>query len=370
MNHITKKIGIIITIPILLIFILTAVLYLPAVQNKAKEIAVRYASKATGMNISIEKIRLSFPLDLTVSGVGVTNTSTDTLLAVEKLVVRIKMLPLIKQKIELDELTLQHTQLNSDTLIPNLKIKGYIGSLYVNAKNIDLKTEKATINKAVLQNSSLSLIMDSTSAPTDTTSAPVNWKISIDDATISDLSAKIKLPADSVPWISKIEKTSLIEAAIDLGASRYSSAHFELLNGAVDYEGLLSISDINIDIDSVFNEGITTHALLKQFSLKEARGWSITKTQGKLQMDSSQLWINDFQLFTPYSSVLFDAKGATHAIQQGGKGLLDVSFNASIGKEDLLPALTDSLQHIFKNNFPNHPLKLKAAVSGNMNRFN
>lgn len=369
MNHTIKKIGIIVAIPIFLIFILSALLYLPVVQNKAKEIAVRYATKATGMNIEVDKIRLSFPLDLAISGVEVTNASTDTLLAVEKLIVRIKMLPLIKKEVVLDELTLQRAQINSDTLLSDLRVKGYVEKLYIQAHSIDLVDEKAIINKVTLDNSHLSLVMDSTSTPKDSTSTPMRWKIVVDNAAISQLNAEIELPEDSIPWRGSVENATLIGGMIDLGKTYYAAKHFDLINGSVDYDNLVGISDLNIDMDSLLSEGVDAKILLNKLSLKEVRGWEITEMHGALRMDSTQLWVDDMQIRTPYSSILFNAKGASNALKPGKNGLLDASFNASIGKEDLLPILADSQQVDFKKNFPVKPLSLRAAVSGNMDRL-
>ena len=75
-----KRIGVICLIPIALVLLLSILLYIPPFQNFAVRKATEYAGKATGMQIGIEQIRLSFPLDLTVKGVEVVNPPADTLL--------------------------------------------------------------------------------------------------------------------------------------------------------------------------------------------------------------------------------------------------------------------------------------------------
>ena len=64
-----KRIGIVLLIPVVLILLVSVLLYIPPVQNFAVKQAAYYAGKATGMQIGIERIRLSFPLNLTVRGV-------------------------------------------------------------------------------------------------------------------------------------------------------------------------------------------------------------------------------------------------------------------------------------------------------------
>ena len=78
-----KRIGVICLIPIALVLLLSILLYIPPFQNFAVRKATEYAGKVTGMQIGIEQIRLSFPLDLTVKGVEVVNPPADTLLSLQ-----------------------------------------------------------------------------------------------------------------------------------------------------------------------------------------------------------------------------------------------------------------------------------------------
>ena len=52
--------------PIILFVILMILLYVPPVQNFIRKQATAIASDATGMNISVERIDLRFPLNLLV----------------------------------------------------------------------------------------------------------------------------------------------------------------------------------------------------------------------------------------------------------------------------------------------------------------
>ena len=77
--------------PIILFVILMILLYVPPVQNFIRKQATAIASDATGMNISVERIDLRFPLNLLVSGVQVVQRADsaadvqhpDTLLSLE-----------------------------------------------------------------------------------------------------------------------------------------------------------------------------------------------------------------------------------------------------------------------------------------------
>ena len=63
--------------PIILFVILMILLYVPPVQNFIRKQATAIASDATGMNISVERIDLRFPLNLLVRGVQVVQSEND-----------------------------------------------------------------------------------------------------------------------------------------------------------------------------------------------------------------------------------------------------------------------------------------------------
>lgn len=89
--------GIVLASPVILFIILCILIYIPPVQNFIVDKAASYASQATGMHIHIQRISLSFPLNLVVHETSVTNQK-DTLLNVEELTVKIQLLPLIKNR--------------------------------------------------------------------------------------------------------------------------------------------------------------------------------------------------------------------------------------------------------------------------------
>ena len=115
--------------PIILFVILMILLYVPPVQNFIRKQATAIASDATGMNISVERIDLRFPLNLLVRGVEVIQ-QPDTLLSLESLNVRVQAWPLLKGKVEVDEVTLSQVAVNSANLIEGMQIKGVLGRFF------------------------------------------------------------------------------------------------------------------------------------------------------------------------------------------------------------------------------------------------
>ena len=109
-KKILKWTGVAILAPILLVVLLAILLYIPPIQNWAVKEVASYASNKTGMNISVEHVRLVFPLDLGVEGLRVIQQNDslpqvkDTVADVKNIVVNVQLMPLLHSKVEIDAL--------------------------------------------------------------------------------------------------------------------------------------------------------------------------------------------------------------------------------------------------------------------------
>ena len=65
---------------VLVLVLLPMLLYIPFIQNYAKNIACEQVSEATGWDVSVDRLLLKFPLDLSVDGVLVLDEQRDTMI--------------------------------------------------------------------------------------------------------------------------------------------------------------------------------------------------------------------------------------------------------------------------------------------------
>ena len=185
--------------PIILFAILMVLLYIPPVQNLIRKQATAIASEATGMDISVERIDLRFPLNLLVRGVQViqpiqadkqissapgdslaVKQTPDTLLTLESLNVRVQAWPLIRGQVEVDEVTVNGVFLNSADLIEGIRIRGVLGRFFLESHGIDLKKEDAVINRVELSDTHMLVVMnDTTTAEPDTATTALSWKVAL-----------------------------------------------------------------------------------------------------------------------------------------------------------------------------------------------
>ena len=157
MKKFIKWIGIAVLIPILLCLLLTVLIYLPPVQNWAVKKVAAIASEKTGMEISVGHVSLAFPLDLQLDDFKAIKQNDslpqvrDTIADVHRLVADVRLLPLFRSRVVIDELSFHQARINTNGFISDLRIKGDLQELWLSSKGIDLDKETVEVNGARLQ---------------------------------------------------------------------------------------------------------------------------------------------------------------------------------------------------------------------------
>ena len=218
MNVWVKRIGCILAVPFLLVLLLSVMLYVPVVQDWAVRQATRYASQATGMQIHIERIRLSFPLRLNVHGVEVVQAEADTLLSLGDLDVHVRPWPLFSQEVLVEAIQLSDMHVDTRELLDGLTIKGHIHELYAHADRISLASERATLNQFSLSDAAVTLLLtDTTSQPDTVTTAPLHWILSLEQIELKRVAVALQMPLDTLQMAGFIADARLQEGLVDLG---------------------------------------------------------------------------------------------------------------------------------------------------------
>lgn len=388
-----KRILWVLLTPILLFFVLMVLLYVPPVQSFICRKAMVLASEATGMDIRVGRIGLRFPLNLRVNEVLVTQpadtTGTtpaftpDTLLNLQELDVRIQAWPLLKGRVEIDNVSLAGVQLNSGSLIPGMSVQGTLGSFILKSHGVDLNREEVVLNKVSLADTHVALqLCDTTPAAPDTVSAPLRWKLSLHDLQLKDVSVDLQMPLDSLSLKTRIPYAQVAEAHADPAGNAYGWQRFLLEKASVKYDvgtppadsllksnGLnpshLALRDIRVSIDSVYYAGRDLRALVRECALQERCGLSISTLTTRLQSDSTTLRIPYFNLQTPHSEIALTAQTYWQLLDIPTTGHLSTRLNARIGKQDVM-LLLGRVPKAFKESYPFHPMLIRAGTEGNL----
>lgn len=290
--------------PVILFLLLTLLLYLPPVQRWAVGIATHYASESTGMDISIEDVRLRFPLDLQLGGVMAVQPNDsmpqqkDTLINAERIICEVQLRPLLHSDVQVDILQMNNVSMNTSTLIPDCRVKGRVGNMLLTSHGIDLKRDTMLLNKAVLDDANLDICLADT-AQEDTIKKPnPDWKIRIQNLDITNSHVLLHMPGDTLNIAADVPSFVARDAFLDLYENAYFISSANLKQGIVTYDNRFKVKqqgfDANHLVISDFNVGLDSIAVtLPDISLKfracngrEASGIAVRSLTGTISMDS------------------------------------------------------------------------------------
>ena len=351
MKRILKWIGIAVMTPVLLFIILAVLLYLPPVQNWAVKKVAAIASEKTGMEITIEHVNLEFPLDLGIEGLRALHTRPalpsgssgsdslpdvkDTIADIRKLVVDVKLRPLFRHQVIIDELSLQQAKINTNGFISDLRIKGEMQELWLSSKGIDLKKETAMVNGARMRDGWLDINLTDTAA-VDTTASTAKWVIKADSISLSNTRLTINMPDDSLHMATHFGEAVARDVSIDIAQKTYQVGDIDWQNGSITYNN----------------------------------SWAqkITRLKGGVKIDSTSVSLPNLILKTPDSDIEGELAMDFNAFDEQHPGLMKMRLNAQLGKQDLLQFMGE-MPRKFTERFPDRPLSIKGSINGNMKQM-
>ena len=374
-----------VAIPIVLFLILVVLLYCPPVQNWAVKRVASYVSQKMGMNITVDRVRLVFPLDLGVEGVRVLQANdsiagqTDTIANVGRIVANVQLIPLLSNKVEVDELSLHDVQMNTANLVHEARIKGKVGLLLVQSRGVDLNSKTIRVNQAQLKDANISVELSDT-VPPDTTKTPVYWKIKVDKLQIEHSKALLRTPRDSMAVLVVLPKLDAKNGYFDLYKNLYRLETLDWQNGSLNYdqtyklrtEGLdpnhIHLTELNLGIDSFYFCQPELKMNLRVCAFKEKSGVRVNHLSGHVALDSTRIALPNLELRTPESSLTAKFNMDMNAFDEVNPGKLYVALHASLGKADLLRAM-GGMPEGFRKAFPNYPLRIDGVAKGNKERI-
>lgn len=378
--------------PLALFLTLMVLLYVPAVQNYACDKAASVMSESLGMDISIGRIDLRFPLNLLARDVSVRGADTsdgmdadeDELFYLGSMNVRVQALPLIKGRVEVDDITLKDVRANTRDLIDGVKVKGTVGLLSLISHGVDLNTQDVFVDDLELSDSDLYVELFDAQTPKDTTSSEIPWKIRIGSVLISDLATTFSMP--SMPLLAQVrlERASLSEGLVDLSDGTYqvdglnlssSLLHVDMdsIGQSPDSVGMdfshIRLSDLNVRVDSFYMHDQIIRGSLSTFNLKEAMGLEISSLTTRFNVDDRLIRVPSLRLETPTSWAEASALVPWTAMSSNAQNVdsLEAVIRAQLSKQDLL-LLSGLSQTDMGKLYPEAPLKLNLNVDGGLSR--
>ena len=372
--------------PILLMLLLCVLIYLPPVQKYAVDKTAEILSEEMDMDVTVGGVYLRFPLDLTISDMRALQDG-DTIVDVRRLDISVKARPLLDSKVEVDGIRLSDAKLNTKELIEAVSIRGTLKELSLDSHSTDLKQELAVVNKALVCGADLVVLLaDSVSADT-TESAPVNWRVRLDDVRLHDVKAQVRLaPSADSTWVMAHVSDAFATGLLDLGREEYAihklivdktSASFDLmsqprLSGQLD-PSHLSFHDIGVEVDTFIYKGTGEMSLnLTHLEAREASGLVLADVHGPVLMDSLSLHLPRLEVTTADSKLALAYSMDMNTFDEHSPGSLSLVAEGQLGKDDIIyftrmggEATTDVCT-MMAQTLPSLPTQLQLKAKGNM----
>ena len=172
---------------LLVLLLVPALLYVPAVQDLARRRAVAYASRTLGMEVSVERIRLAFPLRLTVDNTLLADR-TDTLLRCGRLSLDAALWPLIRKEVVIRSFALERVAAHYKDTLAGMDLRLAAGELSLEAVRADLSANTAGISRLVLADADIRLnLTEAAPAEKKESAAALPWTVGLDRIAVSSL---------------------------------------------------------------------------------------------------------------------------------------------------------------------------------------
>lgn len=373
-----------------LIILAFVALYVPAVQDYAIGKVLDSVNAGGEMTISLDRARLSFPLNLRVDNLMI-KQKEDTMVTARKVRASLGLMPLFRGRVGIDDVevdSLVYSMGNADSV---MQLGARVSLFRLSDSSVRLSDMDIDLGEALLDGGDVSLDIrrDTTAvAPADTASAPMEMNIlahtivlrnigyrmtmegtidsldvtlksaalregkinmaqqniDIQEVAIDSVTAGYYTPAvpapsqstDSVaslPWTVQVQKILLSRSFATYATS-----------GAVPAPGFdpsyIQVSGINIEVDSLYNRGTAIRVPLRKLEGTERCGVNL-RAKGLFSMDSTAMYADSFNITTGFSGITLNAMMGMGDMTADPNLPLRLNARARLAQIDLIKMFPD-----------------------------
>ena len=423
-RKVMKIVGWTLGVLLALVVLLPLSLYIPWVQNVVKNYACEWASDATGMDISIERILIKFPLDVSVDGVRILDQQRDTMLLADNLTAGVAFMPLLKLQVQVDEAELTRAYYKMHAEDSSLHLKARIDYALVREIGVDLNRNAVTVGDGLIRGGDVSLDYLSYKVIEEPdTAATAPWHIELGKIAIEDINYEMQMMPTIERLSTHLARAELNGGVVDTGdkivditsldidsvdcsyyypsaamAKRYdaehppvSDVHYEpadttpwrvtggnlslsgssavyAVSGKSPASGLdmehLAVTGVNIEIDSLSNEGVKTALNIRNLTAHERCGLDLRSGKGYVALDENSITARGVELKTMMSDLKLDAYLDNTFLENGNTtGRASLKTDMNIALQEVTMAMPGFLPLL--DNVPQRkPLSVHGVMSG------
>ena len=373
----------IVATPVILFLILIALLYCPPVQNWAVKRVTAYVSDKTGMEVSIERVNLSFPLDFQLDGLKMLRPNDsipnkkDTVADVHRLVANVDLLPLLKSRVEVNELTFTKLKANTVNFIGDLRVRGDLQRLHIVSHAVNLVGDSIRVNKADIEGGWIDIALGDT-VPDDPNKQKPLWRINIDKLNLTKTDFRLHMPGDTMSVRANFKKAMATGTELLLHDNIYKVANVDWQGGELSYDqnyvrhassgfdaAHITMQDVNLGLDSFLYAAPKIRLRVRTANMKEKSGLIVKDFRGPFSMDSTSINLPDMYFRLPNTELSGRFMMDMNAFADKNPGQISTQLDGFLRLEDLRSFLTSVPKNIYQA-IPNQRIIVKGQLEGNL----
>ena len=389
---------------LLLVLLIPALLYIPAVQDFIRGKAVGYASEALGMELSVGRIRLAFPLRLTVEETLLVDRA-DTLVDCGKLSVDVALWPLIRKEVVVRSFELDRVAAHYRDSTGGLDMRIAAGQLALEEARADLRAQTAGIARIALSDGDIFLdLTESAPAEKADSTAPSAWSFDIRQISIGNTAFGMRTAPAATELSVRLADGEIEACRVGLGSQQVDVKSVLLDRGAYSYltapanpeqepaaepaspddatpslpwtvrvgsvaltdnraeygtlghrpaagfdPAFIALSALDLTIDSVYNRGADIALQIRRLAFTERSSLAVRDASGRFEMDSTGIALSGFELETRYSQLRAELSAGPGILRMEPATPLSADLSATVNTQEIAalyptaipPALND-----------------------------
>ena len=388
-----------------MVLLVLVLIYTPFVQDWAKDFALEKVNQSTGMTISADKLRITFPADIQLQDAVVVDAAGDTMVVVGRADVSARLLPLLGGDIKVDDVCAENVRYRLNAPDSALYLTAQVDQACVSSATLDLASALIDVDEVSLDGGRVHLALgEDTVATPDSGEEAAKWLIKVSEANVANVDYSMTmLPiieslhahvGDAMVCGAIVDMTrshiGVESVAVDSVSARYFTpcevvgqevviadeanetdsqlwtievASVQLRNSDAVYamaeyepgEGLdldyLNATNISFTVDSFFNRGSEIRVPLRQLAATERCGVGI-EAHGLFAMDSALMRADGFVINTPHSALTVDAEMGMGDMTADEHLPLKLLVDGKVGIADLAlayPVMKPAVHHVRKD---------------------
>lgn len=349
-----------------LLVMATVLLYFPPVQKAVVNKVAQSLKGSTGLDITVGRIRVGFPVKLKIGDVTAITAEGDTAAVVGELTAHLGVMPLINgESIPLTGFTLRETHLDYQTPGDSLSLKGFVHEITINTADYGLKSQRVKVGKVSLSQADMDVVALSDTVPDSIPDKPSKMVISVDEIKLDKVRWSFSSSYDSILIGGYVNKALVRDGMIDLSRAYYGAAFLDL-DG--DLKAVGTVLDFlplpwtyKIKGRRAYYGGFDNiEAKLDEIYFVAGDGWRVDKGRFDYVKDSTHMYLTGLEVQLPQSKIYGSATLPFKEWMPDSAGKADVDLQGRV----LIPEVQRFIGGI--QGLPVEPIDLTIQANGYM----